>query len=186
VTVGEYQNFVEDDGYTNRRFWDAGGFGAAGEPDEWDEQVPYPRRPVVGVSWHEAMAYCVWAELRLPTEAEWEFAARGTEARKFPWGNEEAESSRLNFKSNVGHVTPVGIYPLGNTPEGICDMAGNVWEWCADLYDPSEETNRRVLRGGSWSDVAQYCRAADRSRYVPEVRDIDVGFRVASRAPQDS
>ena len=125
---------------------------------------------MVNVSWYEAAAYCAWAGCRLLTEAEWERAARGTVGRKYPWGNQAAEPSRLNFgASQIGHPTPVGIYPLGATPDGIHELAGNVWEWCADSYAayPSEavsnprgpkQATARVPRGGSWADVAGSCR----------------------------
>jgi formylglycine-generating enzyme required for sulfatase activity len=195
VTVGQYRKFVEDDGYQDRRWWHSGGFGEFSQPLQWDEQVPYPSRPVVGVSWHEAEAYCAWAGYRLPTEAEWERAARGTEGRKYPWGNEPAHPSRLNFiESRIGHPTPVGIYPLGATPEGLCDMAGNVWEWCGDWHgnyaadavsNPlgPERATARVIRGGSWGCDAKFCRAASRERSEPQYLGGDLGFRVAAVPP---
>jgi formylglycine-generating enzyme required for sulfatase activity len=190
VTVGEYCRFV-DGGYDAARWWTAGGFGTCKEPEGWQDQVAFPNRPVVGVSWFEAMAYCAWAGLRLPSEAEWERAARGAEARKFPWGQAPADPSRLNYQMQVGHPTPVGLFPLGTTPDGIADLAGNVWEWCADQYAPYQEPPRedpqgpesgesRVLRGGSWCSVAWNCRAAYRNWYGPAHRSDDVGFRVAA------
>jgi formylglycine-generating enzyme required for sulfatase activity len=191
VTVGQYQRFIADDGYGEERWWTAGGFGQFTAPEEWDQQVPNPARPVVGVSWLEAAAFCAWADCRLPTEAEWERAARGTEARKYPWGGEPAEPERLNFsESGIDHPTPVGIYPRGATREGLCDLAGNVWEWCADWYGDytgkavrnphgPEQAARRVFRGGSWRSVARSCRAADRFRDGPLGRDGSLGFRVA-------
>jgi formylglycine-generating enzyme required for sulfatase activity len=191
VTVGQYQQFVEQDGYADERWWAAGGFGRFPQPEDWEQQQPYPSRPVTGVSWFEASAFCAWAGYRLPSEAEWELAARGKKGRKFPWGNEPPDAARLNFANNVGHVTPVGIYPLGNTPEGICDMAGNVAEWCSDWYakdyyrqspkkNPTgpDKGKYRVLRGGAWSLSAWYCRAAFRLGDHPVLRDDDVGFRV--------
>jgi hypothetical protein len=93
VTVGQYRQFVEDEGYQDERWWTAGGFGEYSEPAEWERQVAYPSRPVVGVSWWEAKAFCAWAGVRLATEAEWERAARGTKGRKYPWGNEPSTSS---------------------------------------------------------------------------------------------
>ncbi len=191
VTVAECRKFVEDDGYSNERWWRAGGFGAAKEPRDWDEQLQHPNRPVVNVSWYEAAAYCAWKGVRLPTEAEWERAARGTVARKYPWGNEEPDTERANYDAgNVGHATPVGLYPRGATPEGIDDMAGNVWEWVADSYgkdyygkSPSanpkgpESGEVRVLRGGAWVDNPWYLRAALRFRYQPEVWFDFIGFR---------
>ena len=191
VTVGQYQQFVEQEGYADKRWWTEGGFGQVSKPDDWEQQLQFPSRPVTGVNWFEAAAFCAWAGYRLPTEAEWERAARGKKGRTFPWGDEPAEASRLNFNGNVGHVTPVGIYPQGNTPEGICDMAGNVWEWCSDwfaedYYRRSPKKNPkgpdkgdgRVLRGGAWINEARYCRAAVRRRYLPVYRYDIVGFRL--------
>ena len=195
VTVGQYAHFVEDEGYADEQWWSAGGFSKYGSaPEDWDTQSAYPSRPVVGVSWHEAAAYCAWAGFRLPTEAERERAARGAEGRKFPWGNSTADPTRLNYDYNVGHSTPVGIYPLGATPEGICDLAGNVWEWCADwfgVYEAEpvanprgpEEGSARVVRGGGWTGPARGCRPAHRGAVGPSGRDRDLGFRLLLSPP---
>jgi formylglycine-generating enzyme required for sulfatase activity len=195
TTVGEYQRFVEHGGYDERRCWSAGGFGDSTEPENWAEQAAFPNRPVVGVSWYDAMAYAAWSGCRLPTEAEWERAARGTQGRKFPWGNDPADPSRLNYDgSNIGRATPVGIYPLGATPEGIYDMAGNALEWCQDPFapyrtgvqtepDPSEDKRIfRVVRGGSWIDYSWFARAAYRGDNHPGVRSFYLGFRVVGVA----
>ena len=189
VTVEQYRKFVEDDGYAEERWWQAGGFGKFTQPDGWEDQLQYPSRPVVNVSWYEAAAYCQWAGFLLPTEAEWERAARGTDARRYPWGNINVDSSRLNYdKSGIGHPTPVGIYPLGATPEGVYDLAGNVREWCADWYGPYPANavanpygyaSDRVFRGGGWRLPAGYCRAAYRSGLGPTRRYDSLGFRVA-------
>jgi formylglycine-generating enzyme required for sulfatase activity len=195
VTVGQYQEFIEDNGYTDRSYWKAGGFGSSTEPEQWDKQLLYLARPVIGVSWYEAMAFCAWAGARLPTEAQWERAARGKQGRKFPWGAEPATPALLNYDSEsgptVGHPTPVGIYPSGATEDGICDMAGNVWEWCADSQrdyrgepvsnpEGSLAATYRVIRGGSWVDGARLCRSADREALVPTDRGGDLGFRLAA------
>ena len=97
-----------------------------------------PRGPVTGVSWHQARTYCAWVGGRLPTEAEWEKAARGTDARRYPWGNEPPTRERAVFgmRMNVGQPEPVGSHPSGASPYGALDMAGNVWEWTESVYDP--------------------------------------------------
>lgn len=174
VTVAEYQRFIDSDGYGAAQWWPAGGFGKKTVPEAWDEQVSHPNRPVVGVTWYEASAYCEWARVRLPTEAEWERAARGTDGRKYPWGNDEPDSGRANFDEKPGHVTPVGLYPAGATPDGIQDLAGNIDEWVQARY---RETEARCVRGASFGNGAYLLRAALRSRFGPDVRYVVLGFR---------
>ncbi|HEX9971439.1 MAG TPA: SUMF1/EgtB/PvdO family nonheme iron enzyme, partial [bacterium] len=158
------------------------------EPDYWNnKKYNSDEQPVVGVRWDDAVAYCDWLtktdkdkrEFRLPAEAEWEWAA-GKGKRKYPWGNEEPDHNRANYASKVGYPTPVGSYPSGATPDGLMDMAGNVWEWCADWYD--EKKDRRVLRGGSWVNSGLNLPCSDRYRDYPENRYYDVGFRVSCGA----
>jgi hypothetical protein len=174
VTVEEYRRFVEDEGYQNERWWHAGGLGENTEPPDWEEQVQHPNRPVTGVSWFEASAYCAWDGVRLPTDAEWERAAGGLEGREYPWGPAAPDETRANFEMKVGNPTPVGLYPAGATPDGVADMAGNVWEWVEDWY---EKDKVRVLRGGSFSGGTRVLRAAVRDRGAPDVRDYVIGFR---------
>ena len=149
VTVQEYEEFIEDGGYTDARWWEAVGHGVWARPEHWEDQIPHRNRPVVGVSWFEARAYAKWNGCRLPTEAEWERAATGVGHREYPWGNTAPDERLANYDNKVGAPSPVGVYPCGATPDGTLDMAGNVWEWCEDYYD--ENAKRwRVLRGGSW------------------------------------
>jgi formylglycine-generating enzyme required for sulfatase activity len=197
VTVEEYQHFMEDEGYQNERWWKGGGYGERSEPDDWDKQLLFPNWPVVNVTWYEAAAYCAWAGGRLPTEAEWERAARGTEGRKYPWGDEAPDPSRANYDdTKVGRPSPVGLFPLGATPEGIQDLAGNVWEWIADWYAPDyygksprenpRGPNRgdiRVVRGGCWIFESRFLRAALRDWNGPEFRLGNQGFRCAREIP---
>ncbi|MEM6456699.1 MAG: SUMF1/EgtB/PvdO family nonheme iron enzyme, partial [Acidobacteriota bacterium] len=155
VTNAQYRTFLESTGYD--------------EPEEWhNKQFNGPDQPVVGVTWHDAQAYCAWAGLVLPSEAQWEAAARGTDQRAYPWGNAEPTEKLANFGGKVGRTTPVGSYPAGAGPFGALDQAGNVREWCLDLWDDAAYASRagstnpvrqgenvsksayRVLRGGSW------------------------------------
>jgi formylglycine-generating enzyme required for sulfatase activity len=193
VTVGEYKLFLEQGGYSNQDYWTEGHFEKWVAPENWKEQLRHPNRPVVGVSWYEAAAYARWAKCRLPTEAEWERAVRGPGGRTYPWGENTPISNLMNYGIvNVGHPTPVGVYPLGATPDGIMDCAGNVWEWCHDWFDPyyydcspTEKprgpmpTSSRVMRGGAWDSVEFHCRSAYRDCFRPDLRANVLGFRLA-------
>lgn len=184
VTVQEFAVFIADGGYSKPEYWKAGGPRDT-TPEDWERQTEYPNRPVVGVSWFEATAYCAWKGVRLPTEAEWERAARGPEGTRYPWGNEPAlDTKRANYaKSEAGSATPVGLFPLGNSVEGVCDLLGNVYEWCEDWYGrygaASEEKSVKVLRGGSGLGNPRGVRVSYRVRNVPVIRFNNLGFRCA-------
>jgi serine/threonine-protein kinase len=154
-------------------------------------QAEYAEHPVIGVSWNQAQTYCGWASRRLPTEAEWEKAARGTDGRIYPWGNEDPTGAIVNFNQQNGGTTRAGSFPAGASPYGALDMAGNAWEWVQDGYSPDyysvsprfnpvsdSPVNRRVLRGGNWDSNAEGIRSANRFWAFPGRNDTD-GFRCA-------
>ena len=183
VTVAEYRRFVVDEGYLDERWWNAGGFGDQTEPERWEEQKVHPNRPVTYVTWYEASAYCAWAGVRLPKDAEWERAARGTEGREYPWGNQQPDPTLANHGDfGPGRPTPVGLYPAGATPDGIMDLAGNVREWVEDRDDKG--TPLRILRGGSWFPALPSLQASGYLRLLPTYRYPYIGFRVARAAPR--
>ena len=160
VTNADYASFVATGGAERPPHWPA--------PDD---------HPVTFVDWHDAAAFCAWAGGRLPSEAEWEKAARGTDARRFPWGDDE-DASRAAVGEGLkrGGTSPVGAHPGGASPYGLEDMAGNVWEWTSTETGDGE----RVLRGGSYASPGlAWARCAMRSLSRPERRQAHIGFRVA-------
>lgn len=191
VTVAQYQKFLTANPSQTK-------------PDNWNEQLQNTNRPVIYVSWHDALAYCNWLSqqrgkrVRLPTEAEWEYAARGgLSGKKYPWGdnisatnaNYDVDGSRSAGWDNANrYMREAGSYSANNY--GLHDMAGNVWEWCADWYDsdyyqssPSQNPKGptsgtyRVLRGGSWFDLPNDLRCANRNGGGPTIRSGNFGFR---------
>jgi formylglycine-generating enzyme required for sulfatase activity len=178
VTNAMYRKCVDENGCT--------------KPDDTSHYDNNSRadHPVVYVDWNQAQAYCNWVGGRLPTEAEWEKAARGTDRRVYPWGNDPPNADLLNYKQNISDTTAVGSYPSGASPYGIMDMAGNVWEWVNDWYDEKYYQNSpkrnpqgatggqyRVLHGGSAYTESRYVRAAFRHKSEPALRYISIGFR---------
>jgi formylglycine-generating enzyme required for sulfatase activity len=188
VTVARYAAFLQ-------------ATGGVSLPDEWDAvDVPtHAQLPVVGVGWQEAAAYCRWAGRRLPTEAEWEAAARGHDGRRYPWGNDAPTFERANFANTspetyAGGLAPVGSHAQGRSPYNVHDMAGNAAEWVSDWYgerfSASDVHNpqgpgsgeRRVVRGGGRFDPADRVSATRRFGASPETRLPDLGFRCARDA----
>lgn len=210
VTNLAYLSFIAAGGYHDPRYWLEDGWNwlvqkSISQPAFWgDRQFGQPDQPVVGVSWYEALAYTAWLSevngraCRLPSEAEWERAARGPGGRLWPWGDSFVPTHANVAQSQLGRPNAVGAFPAGATPEGILDLAGNVWEWTSSRwgrawqtleytypYDASDGREdlggryARVLRGGSWFDPWPESRGSKRARYLPGSRASNIGFRVA-------
>lgn len=190
VTNAAYQQFITANSKHDVPYVDQGW----AKPYNWDigKRIHPANRadhPVVLVSWYDAAAFCGWADLQLPTEEQWEKAARGTDGRTYPWGNNEPTYKLCNFNKNVGGTTIVGQYsPQGDSPYGCVDMSGNVWEWCLNKYDKPDITtfdkssDLRVLRGGSSYFVAGIARTTSRGYELPDYRG-GFGFRVVLVRP---
>lgn len=156
------------------------------------DDLQYAHYPIINVSWEDAKSYCSWSGRRLPSEAEWEKAARGLDGKMYPWGDIQPTVDLLNFNNQIGDTTQVGYFPKGVSPFGVLDMAGNVWEWVADWYmyeyysvSPLENPlgpptgEGHVIRGGSWNYGAEYARSSYRG-WSPAVNRLDhLGFRCA-------
>ncbi len=185
VTNKQYKKFMEETGYRMPRCWN-------------DARFNHPDQPVVGVTWDDAVAYAKWAGKRLPTEAEWEKAARGRDKRLWPWGNKFDKTKCTVWESQetgARWTTPVGKYETGASPYGCYDMAGNAWEWCADYYDPNyyslspvknpsgpAEGFQKVVRGGGVLYFGHFARCAARYRVPWYAQSPQIGFRCAKSA----
>ncbi len=197
LTVAQFARFVEEVEYVTEA-------EKCGSRYTWrtpfgnkSEILEKKNHPVVNITWNDASAYCAWLSKatgehwNLPTDAQWEKAARGTDGRIYPWGNQEPDMSRCNIDDWFDGTTPVGYFgEAGESPYGCADMSGNVWEWCADWYregyyhnspgrnpQGAEEGNYRIIRGGSWDDNHWDARCSYRFGCVPDDYDNYLGFR---------
>jgi len=186
VTNQDYREFVQ---CTDHR-----------PPIHWQRDT-YPaglgKHPVVNVSWQDAQTYAEWRGARLPTEAEWEKAARGTDERRYPWGDRFQEGEYCNANNPMGTTTPVDEYPLGCSPYGVWDMVGNVYEWCADYYEADyyrispgthpkgpDGGQDRVIRGSCYMDTRGVLRATNRGGGTEVSSRDNIGFRIAMTAKE--
>jgi len=197
ITNAQYRVFIEAAGRPTPR-------GHQGEETWKDENFNADTQPVVGVTWFDAQAFAEWVGGSLPTEAQWERAARGTERRVYPWGNDPPQARHhANFARRYNRPTPVGQFSNGNSPNGISDLAGNVWEWCLDEYNPSfyqqnskqvrhnpinlryrDVLRARVIRGGAWDVGSVFLRSGLRSMFYPLDSTHTIGFRIVRPRPK--
>jgi len=190
VSNARYMEFVEATDYEKPEFWE-------------DKTLNLPDHPVIGVSWHDAMAYAKWKKRRLPTEAEWEKSARGNDDRLWPWGGKFDKGFFFYFVNIFGEddnykkTAPINYYQSGASPFGVLNMSGNVWEWCLDWYDenfyrvspeldpqgPPGKGTYKVLRGGSYLNSIDGVQVVRRSRNRPHIRNEIYGFRTVLPVP---
>ena len=197
ITNAQYRAFVEATDRPTPR-------GHNGEETWADEALNGDTQPVVGVTWFDAQAFAEWIGGSLPTEAQWERAARGAEGRTYPWGNTPPKARQhANFARRYNHPIPVGQFPKGESPNGIADLAGNVWEWCLDEYSPTfyqqhsggtpqdplnlrfrDVLRARVIRGGAWDVGRAFLRSSLRFKFYPLDSTHTIGFRVVRPRPR--
>jgi formylglycine-generating enzyme required for sulfatase activity len=204
VTVAQYECFITAGGYAEPRFWTKAGWAWRNQngidrPERYQDVFQTPNHPQVGVSWYEAVAFCNWMSeelgypITLPSEAQWERAARHTDGRIYPWPGKFAVERCNSAETGIGSTSAVGAFPAGVAECGALDMSGNVWEWCSTKWlenykgyenkvdDDAAGDSRRVLRGGSFhSSPVRYVRCAYRLIGDPLDRYYDIGFRVLS------
>jgi formylglycine-generating enzyme required for sulfatase activity len=185
VTISRYAKFLH-------------ATGAAGPPQDWRElnMESAGELPVIGVDWHDAEAYCRWAGKRLPTESEWEKAARGGDGRSYPWGSDEPAPARANFAKSAdgpytGGLAPAESHAAGKSPYDVYNLAGNASEWVSDWFAPGlvrgavrnpngpENGTAKVIRGGGWYDPPERLNSSRRMHASPATRADDLGFRCA-------
>jgi iron(II)-dependent oxidoreductase len=203
VTVGAYAAFLDAGGYRERRHWSRAGWAwrareGIDRPRFWGEAewsaYLAPNHPVVGVSVYEAEAYASFRGARLPTEAEWEKACRGTDGRRYPWGDAWIDDACGVRGTGPRGTVPIGTYPRGRSPYGVYDLLGCVWQWCADAADEDAEPDdhdpfvdpdgyaddaERVTRGGGWNNLAWSISATSKNGFPPGARFSNLGFRCA-------
>jgi formylglycine-generating enzyme required for sulfatase activity len=217
ITNAQFAAFVQAGGYHEERYWTQAAREEVwrdGKVKAWNDDEPregpydfgepfnLPNHPVVGVTWYEAVAFCRWLtevlqgrgdleenqEISLPTEPQWEKAARSTDGRHYPWGT-GADPDLVNYEdTGIGTTIAVGCFPGGVSPYGIEELSGNVWEWCRTKWEDDYEgyqndsalegSSRRIVRGGSFASSADFVRCAARVRYFPVDRFRSYGFRV--------
>lgn len=186
VTVARYRRFIEADGYEERKFWSAKGWAFVRErdltaPRFWDEpkwaRFQRPVRPVIGVSWYEADAFARFEGRRLPTQKEWEAAARGPEGRTYPWGDEWDRKAAAVRGEGPRVTWPVGFFKAGRGPFGHYDLVGNVWQWTSDETEPGARDSSRIVKGGSWASRPDQNTTGGWNAYNPQTQHSHVGFR---------
>lgn len=192
ITWTQYRAFVDaKDGYHNEVWWQGLKKDSPGDPLSM-----FANYPAVNVSWYDAVAFCRWLSaerkltIQLPNEREWQWAAVGNTRQEYPWGNDENRARANQASAGIGRTVAVGLYPLGRNLFGIDDMAGNIWQWCLNFYQPQDfflaMTERpRVVHGGSWSSYPVSVRSSARDNFRPGKRSANVGFRVLCESPID-
>ena len=210
ITYNQFQTFLDDPEGFNDPGWFKGLKASEEERQMREQSFKFENHPRETVNWYQAMAFCRWLswrlggkydlkkvadwKVRLPTEFEWEKAARGTDGRLYPYGNrfDAAKGNTYEAESRIGQTSAVGIFPNGASPYGVEEMSGNVWEWClSDYYKPQIEARKenlrkadwRVLRGGSWFFFLDFARAVFRNCYLPADHNDLIGFRVVLCRP---